>query len=155
MSEGGRLNGTEFIEWVKRKLADIGVENPTDRRVAGHLGITLQALRIWRGPKEVTARQMVVLLFRAKTGTVEKAQQQALRPILEFFKLNPSDSRGGSKAEIFSVRDENGKEHAYLRGLRDESEAHNGIYIFHESLGRALYVGKARQMNLWREITSA
>ena len=149
------MNGAEFIEGVKRKLADTGVENPTDRKIADHLGITLQALRNWRGRKEVTARQMVGLLFRTEKRAVEKAQQQALRPIVEFFKLNPSDSKGGVKAEIFSVRDDGGKDHPYLRGLRDELEAHHGIYIFHDSRGRALYVGKARRMNLWREIKSA
>jgi len=149
------MNGAEFIDGVKRKLADIGLNNPTDRQIADHLGITLQALRNWRERKEVTTRQMVGLLFRTEGRAVKRAQQEAIRPIVEFLKLTPSDSRSGAKTEIFSVRGDDGKEHPYLCGLRGELESHHGIYIFHDSRGRALYVGKARQTNLWQEIKNA
>lgn len=149
------MKGAEFIEGVKRKLEETGMENPTDREIADHLGITRHALRNWRGRKTITVRQMVGLLFRTERRAVEKAQKQAIRPIVEFFKLSPSDSSGGARTEIFSVREGDGKEHPYLRGLRNELEAHHGIYVFHDSRGRALYVGKARQTNLWGEIKSA
>lgn len=149
------MNGADFIEGVKRRLRDTGVVPATDRQIADHLGITLHALRNWRGRKTITVRQMVGLLFRTERRAVEKAQKQALRPIVEFFKLSPSVSSGGARTEIFSVREGDGKKDPYLRGLKDELETHHGIYVFHDSRGRALYVGKARQTNLWREIKRA
>ena len=74
---------------------------------------------------------------------------------MEFFKLAPTDSRNGARVEIFGVHNERGNEHPYLSGLRHELEQHRGIYIFHDSRGRALYAGKTRRQTLWREINNA
>lgn len=43
----------------------------------------------------------------------------------------------------------------YARGLRTELEESFGIYIFYDSRGQALYVGKARQQSIWKEINLA
>jgi hypothetical protein len=42
-----------------------------------------------------------------------------------------------------------------LVGLRDELESSNGVYVFFDSRGQALYVGKARKQSLWSEMTNA
>ena len=149
------MNGAEFIEAVKRKLADQSGEHVTDRRIANRLGITMQALRNWRRRKTLTVRQMVGLLFRSQTKAIEQAERQAIRPIVEFFKLTPTESRDGARTEIFGVREDDGEDHPYLLGLKNELIAHHGIYIFHDSRGRALYAGKARRQTLWHEINAA
>ncbi len=149
------MNGAEFIEGVKHKLTDVGSGNVTDRQIADHLGITVQALKNWRGRKTVTVRQMVGVLFRSRTNAVKQAERQAIRPIVEFFPLAPASSRDGARTEIFRVREGGGKDHPYLLGLKKELMAHHGIYIFYDSRGRALYAGKTRQRTLWREIKNA
>lgn len=149
------MNGREFIEGVKRKLADEVVGKVTDRRMAEHLGITVQALNNWRGRGAITVRQMTGVLFRTRRKAVQRAEQRAIRPIVEFFKLDPVELRDGARIEIFGVRENNATEHPYLRGLHDELDAYHGIYIFHDSRGCALYVGKTRQQSLWREINNA
>ncbi len=149
------MNGAEFIEAVRRKLADESREDVTDQRIAGHLGITMQALQNWRGRKTVTVRQMVGVLFKSQAKAIEQAERQAIRPIVEFFKLTPTESRDGARTEIFGVREDDGEDHPYLLGLKNELIAHHGIYIFHDSRGRALYAGKARRQTLWREINAA
>lgn len=149
------MNGAEFIEGVKRKLAVKGSGNVTDRQIADHLGISVQALKNWRGRKTVTVRQMVGVLFRSQTNAVKQAERQAIRPIVEFFPLAPASSRDGARTEIFRVREVGGKDHPYLLGLKDELMAHPGVYIFYDSRGRALYAGKARQRKLWQEINNA
>lgn len=149
------MDGAEFIEGVKRKLSDEGTGTITNRQIADHLGITVQALKNWRKRNAVTVRQMVGVLSKSRMKAVEQAEKQAIRPIVEFFKLTPTNSKGGVRTEIFGVRQGEGADHPYLRGLRNELEAHHGIYIFYDSRGRALYAGKARQQKLWREINNA
>jgi len=149
------MNGAKFIEGVKSKLERQGSANATDRQIADHLGITLTALTNWRRRDDVTVRQMVGLLFRTERKAVEQTHKQAIRPIVEFFRLDPTDSKQGAKTEIFGTRDDGGTDHPYLRGLRDELSNHHGIYVFHDSRGRALYVGQARRTSLWYEINNA
>ena len=149
------MNGAEFIEAVKRKLTDESGKDVTDRWIAERLGITMQALQNWRRRETVTVRQMVGVLFRSQMKAIEQAERQAIRPIVEFFKLTPTESRDGARTEIFGVRGDGGEDHPYLLGLKDELIAYHGIYIFHDSRGRALYAGKARRQNLWREINNA
>jgi hypothetical protein len=147
------MNGAEFIEGVRRKLKDDEKRDITDGHIADHLGITLQALSHWRNREVVTVRQMVGVLFRTKMKAVEHAEKKAIRPIVEFLKLDPT--KDGARTDIFDIRNGDGNEHPYLRGLRDELDAHHGIYVFHDSRGRALYSGKARRQTLWREINNA
>jgi hypothetical protein len=45
--------------------------------------------------------------------------------------------------------------HPYLAGLKRELEAHRGVYVFYDSRGRALYVGKTKSQSLWKEINLA
>jgi hypothetical protein len=152
------MNGEKFIEGLRRKLKERGIKG-TDRELAGHLGITVQGLYHWRNREEITVRQMVGLLERVEAAAEEKAkgrfESNAIRPIVEFFKLAPTDSRDSARVEIFRVRDGADNEHPYLKGLRGELEKYRGIYIFHDSRGRALYAGKTRRQTLWKEINSA
>jgi hypothetical protein len=39
--------------------------------------------------------------------------------------------------------------------LKDSLDGSHGIYIFYDSRGQALYVGKARQQSLWKEMNLA
>lgn len=149
------MNGAKFIEGVKHKLEDERPARVTDQQIADVLGVTVASLNNWRMRKAVTVRQMVGLLFRLQTKAGKRAESQAIRPIVEFFKLAPVKSTGGAKFEIFSVRENGRTEHPYLHGLRKELKDHKGVYIFHDSRGRALYAGKARQQTLWREINNA
>lgn len=75
--------------------------------------------------------------------------------IVEFFKLDTTDSVGGAFQEIFKEKSDDGILHKYYSGLRQELKDHNGIYIFFDSRGRAIYAGKAVQQKLWSEIKSA
>jgi hypothetical protein len=85
--------------------------------------------------------------------TAEKTLlQRAIRTIVEFFQIETAKSQGGNLPEIFSTWSEDGNQHPYLHGLRKELEKYNGIYIFYDSSGRAIYVGKAVKQTLWQGI---
>ena len=119
--------------------------------VAQRLGMTVQTLSNWGARDEVTANQMVALLMKVESAAAQRVQSGALRPIVEFFELDPTQVGTGENYGIFQAKVD-GIEHPYLSGLRKELEAHQGIYIFHDSRGRALYAGKARSQSLWKEI---
>jgi len=42
----------------------------------------------------------------------------------------------------------------YLQSLKDELDSHPGVYVFYDSRGRAIYIGKTRK-SLWKEMTNA
>ena len=149
------MRGNDFVDALKRKLQRDGGKPVTDASTAGFLGITPPALVNWRKRNSITSRQMAGLLFKIREAGSREAEREAIRPIVEFFPLSLPNSRGGGKKEIFSVRAGDGQEHTYLRGLREQLERFHGIYVFHDSRGRALYAGKARKLRLWNEIKNA
>ncbi len=149
------MRGKELLEGIRHKLQVKSDRPITDRALAAHLGLSVPALNNWQKRRTITIRQMVGLLFRLESKTVDRTERQAIRPIVEFFKLSPTESRDGARKEVFGIQDEEGREHPYLRGLRDELEQHRGIYVLHDSRGRALYAGKTKKQTLWSEINNA
>jgi hypothetical protein len=75
-----------------------------------------------------------------------------LRPIIEYFPINPVESAGGIKYELFATGKDDNPLHVQLRKCLSEAK---GVYIFYDSRGRALYVGKAKDQSLWHEIKNA
>jgi hypothetical protein len=148
------MRGTELIEALRRKLATEGKQYITDKVIADHLGITVQALYSWRKGEAVSVRQMVGLLYKTQRKAASTAETQAIKPIVEFFRIN-AVSKNGGRVDVFDTYGENEEQHPYRNGLRAELEKTYGIYIFHDSRGRALYVGKARSQTLWREVNNA
>ena len=145
------MKGAAFINNIRNRMERNLGKSPTDRAVAARLGMTVQSLSNWEARDDVSADQMAGLLLKVEAAAAERTQSGALRPIVEFFELAPAQVGSGQNFYIFQAK-ANGVEHPYLSGLRTELEAHHGIYIFHDSRGRALYAGKARSQSLWREI---
>lgn len=142
--------GTAIVQQLKRKL---GVA--TDRQLADKLGISLASVTGWKAREEITPLQVAGLLATAvNTAEVRAAmdvENSAIRPIVEYFPLNKCKSRGGARYELF----DSGNGHKYLNGLRAELAGSHGIYVFYDSRGHAIYVGKAREQKLWQEMNSA
>ncbi len=145
------MTGAQFIASIRKRMERELGKQPTNRAVAAKLGVTVQALSNWEARDEVTADQMAGLIFKVESVSANRTQLSALRPIVEFFELTPAQIGSGENYCIFQAKVD-GFEHPYLLGLRKELEAHHGIYIFHDSRGRALYAGKARSQSLWKEI---
>ena len=144
------MKGIEVIEALKRKL-----DLSTDRELSNRLGITGHAIHNWKVRRTVTARQVVGLLNRAIIASAKSTHSTAIRPLVEFFPIERCPSRQGARFEIFATRDGEGDVRPYYKGLRDELEGKHGEYIFFDSRGQAIYAGKARRQNLWKEIKLA
>ncbi|MDO8414780.1 MAG: hypothetical protein Q7S87_01065 [Agitococcus sp.] len=97
---------------------------------------------------------MLSAIQKAESIAIKNTEANAVKPIVEFFKLEKCLAPRGGKFELFSVEDD-GSVHLYLSGLRAELEKHHGVYVFSDSRGHAIYVGKARQQSLWKEMNLA
>jgi hypothetical protein len=75
--------------------------------------------------------------------------------VVEFFPITRHSAKKGSRVEVFTADEAQREKHPYLSGLKKELSSHKGIYIFFDSRGQALYVGKARRQHLWNEMTNA
>jgi hypothetical protein len=141
-----------------RLSRDLGRKTLTDKELASQLGIALPTMRIWkRGKRNVlTNRQIANLVIAVRKNAEKDVLRRAIIPVVEFFQqLEATRSRGGARWEIFSAVAGDGHPYPYLLGLRDELEKHSGVYIFYDSSGRAIYVGKAASRNLWDELNNA
>lgn len=144
------MKGQLVVSALKKKL-----RASTDRALAKRLDISEQAIRNWKKRRTVTARQLAGLVYAAGRAGASNLQANAIRPLVEFFRIEKCRSRHRAKYEIFSVEDDNGEDHPYRGGLKNELARHYGVYIFFDSRGQAIYTGKARKQNLFREITAA
>lgn len=77
-----------------------------------------------------------------------------IQPVVEFFPLEPTLSRGGVNLELFPTSGPANRHNRELREALDRPTA-RGIYVFYDTRGRALYVGKAARQSLWRESCNA
>jgi len=144
------MKGGSVISALMRKFK---VEN--DQDLAKRLGITVTAIRYWKIRKTITERQVAGLVYRACGAGASNMQENAIRPLAEFFRIDKCKTNRGANCEIFNIKAEDGVKHPYLEGLQDELKSHHGVYIFFDSRGHAIYTGKARQLNLWKEMNNA
>jgi hypothetical protein len=149
------MNGTDLLDEISRRIMKRrGTKTITDSVLAKEIGVTQPNLALWRN-KDVTPRQVVNLLERVKKRAVADTMAQTVRPIVEFFQIDPAESKQGAKWELFSISDGNGRDHPFLAGLKARLDSLHGIYVFHDSRGRAIYAGKAQRLSLWTEMNNA
>jgi predicted transcriptional regulator len=142
---------TEIANRIKKRKR---TKTLTDAALAEELGVTQPALSNYKG-KQLTPRQVVNLMEKFAKEARSRLIDEAVGPIVEFFDLKPVETKQGKSWQIFSTKDNNGGVHPYLVGLRERLERAHGIYVFHDSRGRAIYAGKARRLSLWVEMNKA
>lgn len=127
----------------------------TDQALARRLGITVTAIKNWKKRKEITERQIAGLVHSACSTGARDMQDNAIRPLVEFFRIDKCETKSGANCELFSTKTEDGEIHPYLQGLQIELKKYHGVYIFFDSRGHAIYTGKARLLSLWKEMNNA
>lgn len=144
------MKGSVVIAAVKRKLRVL-----TDKAVAQKLGMSIPSIREWKKRLSVTPRQLAELIYRANRAGATNFQDTVIRPLVEFYPIERTESRQRAYYELFSTKEADGKQHPYRAGLQAELADHHGIYVFFDSRGQAIYAGKARRLSLWKEMNSA
>jgi hypothetical protein len=148
------LKGKAFVAALRRKFIPT-IRGPSLVRqgLAAKLGCSAQAIYNWQSnDRKLGAAQVVNLVAKTIATAEQRAQQGAIRPIVEFFDLDAEESKRKKRMELFSS--DVAKEHPYLKGLKAELKRAKGVYIFYNSSGEALYAGQARERSLWDEMKS-
>ena len=144
------MQGTDLIEALKTAL-----HKNTNRELAPYLGITEARIsQLYQQRKNLSARQIVSLIRHthevAQREAREQAFQTAISPLVEFYPIDLTLSRRAANWELFDANSS-----TYAAGLRDSLEEHHGIYVFFDSRGKSIYVGKAKRQTLWAEMKSS
>ncbi|NHH79516.1 hypothetical protein DRA46_01584 [Burkholderia gladioli] len=138
---------TEAIASLRDKF-DVG----TNGRFSHELGISAGTVSNWL-KYGLTGRKLSDGLLKARQRAVKTAHECAIAPVVEYFQLSASRRSANGTAELFPTRAPDTTK--ALLGLKRALEESHGIYIFYDSRGRSLYVGKAQRQSLWKEMNLA
>lgn len=139
------MDGKKLIEVLKQKF-----EASTDVDLANAAGISVATINSWKSNSaELTPRQIGNLVTKARKQEARSSISSAIQPIVEYYEISHSDSDRGANLELFPSKNGKGQK------IRKELESSNGIYIFYNSQCRAIYLGKAKKQNLWKEMNNA
>jgi hypothetical protein len=146
------MKASEFVEDLRKKFSD-EYNSDGDRGIAGRLGISFQTLQNWsKSDSELAAFQITNAFLKAQDAAVAEAQYDTIKPIVEFYRIECSDSKQGAKYELLPLQ----KDASTIQnGVRQELLQRSGLYIFYDTRGKALYAGKAKTQSLWKEMNLA
>lgn len=144
------MKGKEVINELKKKF-----RVNTDAALTDMLGMSVPAIQKWKARPQCTLRQLAGLVHAASVSGARRLCDNAIRPLVEFFEINLSNSKQQASYELFGTTDRDGDSHRYLDGLKDELNSKCGVYLFFDSRGQAIYAGKARRQTLWKEMNIA
>ncbi len=134
------MKAAELIEALSRKLG-----TTSQSELADVLGVTVGTLINWKNRNEdLSALQVASALAKSRSAAVRKSQFETIQPIVEFYSIDRCESAQSASWLVFNG---GASANLYAKGLRDALRESHGIYIFYDSRGRALYVGKAREQD--------
>jgi len=137
-----------LVEIIKAKA-----KITTDQDLCRYLGVTQPALISWKNKNKTVDEKLIAQLIRkSRQSATEASHIDTITPIVEFFPVTPVPTIHNKKYQIFKSDNSATR---YKKELKDRLASSHGIYVFHDSRGRALYAGKARKTKLWNEINNA
>ncbi len=78
-----------------------------------------------------------------------------IEPIIEYLEIDPKEGAKGGNWQLFGVEHNEYYNNHYYEEVRRILLESAGIYIFYDSMGRAIYVGKTERQSLWHEAIGA
>jgi transposase len=142
------MKATDLMDALAKKL-----KTNSQAELASVLGVSVGTLINWKNRDEdLSPLQVASALAKSQSAAVQRAQHETIQPIVEFYRIEKCLTKREANWQVF-----NGGAGAnlYAQGLKAELDESYGIYIFYDSRGRALYVGKACEQSIWREMNSA
>lgn len=144
------LNSAELLRHLTRKMGSV-----SDDELAELLGMKKVALiHLRKETTKLTALQVANALAKAHSAATAHVHTHAIKPIVEFFPINPvSVGRLKKQLAVFRPTTDAGKHYGglYLELLKAKS----GLYVFYDTRGRALYAGQTKKQNIWKEMNLA
>lgn len=124
----------------------------SDEELAERIGVPLSQIKGWKKREDITETIVANLIVKAVERGGEIALKDSIKPIVEFFPINITESKRSGKFEILTSDSD---EDVYEVQMKNYLKKHNGIYLFYNSTGHVIYVGKAQKQSLWAEMNSA
>lgn len=142
------MNSKELIDELRLKN-----NSPHNKHLSEVLGVSYATVQKWSNePRELTAKQVVSLIEKISNQSVFKAHSYSIKPIVEYYPIEVVESKQGTHWELFDSDTSGNKRQEdikkYLRSCC-------GVYVFYDSRGEALYIGKAKDQSLWDEMKNA
>jgi len=142
------MRANDLILALSKKLG-----TTSQSELAAVLGVTVGTLINWKNRDEdLSATQVAAALSKSRSAAVQKAQLETIQPIVEFYPISRCAS---SRNASWLVFDGSKNANQYAQGLKNALADSYGVYIFYDSRGQALYVGKAREQTIWKEMNLA
>ena len=138
------LNSKRIIDKLKSKL-----KADTNRELAHLLGEGEGKIAKWNGGARISEEIIANLVCKAFVAGQRRAFRSAIVPIVEFYPINYVESKQGANWEILPT---DKKKNPRESKLKDVLRASQGIYVFYNSEGKVLYVGKTENRNIWSEM---
>jgi len=141
------MHPTELFEELKKHY---GVTSDADISII--LGLTSGRISQLRTrPGNLTARQIVSFIQKAAANERSAVLSNGIKPIVELYPIKRISSKRDVKWESLPTGPDNPRN----RKMRSHLESVQGIYIFYDSQGCAIYAGKTERQNIWKEMTNA
>jgi DNA-binding transcriptional regulator YiaG len=146
-NSGTPMKANELLRALEKSLK---TESQSD--LADALGVTVTTLSNWKRQDAALApSQIANAIAKSRKAAIKRSQLNTIWPIVELFPVQRYKPRGKS----WQVFDAGKTSSRYCIGLKERLTESSGIYIFYDTRGRALYVGKAKDQMLWNEINLA
>ena len=93
-----RLTGADVVTALKRAF-----RAKTDQQLTAFLGNTAHALVDWKRRPSVSARQVAGIVRSAHRAGAKALQTRAVRPLVEFFRIDRCKSQRSKTFALFSI----------------------------------------------------
>ena len=142
------MKAEQLIDALKKRF-----QVSTDSALTKRLGVTAATLNNWRnGKSNITPTKLANFIYRTVTKCEKEARLFSICPIVEYYRIEPTESARGAKWEVLGTKSKTNKRNIKIKTYLEQA---NGIYIFYDSQCKALYVGKAKDQNIWTEMNNA
>lgn len=139
------MNAKKLLKEIKLKL-----KMRTDRQLTSAIGITQPTLIHWRNERvNLTIKQVSAIIVKAIKRGECNARKYSIKPIIEYYPIKVTESKHGEKKEIINISGIREKK------IKETLSKEHGIYVFYNSQCNAIYIGKAKKLNLWGEMKNA
>lgn len=156
------------IKLIGKLKQHFGVTNGTNTALANCLGANSQKRKSWNAklsgwktnPEPLSDTEILNLLKDIREADAkehkEKICAEFINTIVEYFPIKKVESKGRKNYEISSPNTDDHMKQKW-DDLREKLEnTKSGIYIFYDSSGRAIYVGKtSAKSSLWARMKSS
>ena len=137
------MQGSELCDVL---IAQLNLKN--DSALATALGLSPGRISQVRGSKKsLTEKQVAKLFGKALIHKVGDEFVNAVTPLVEFFEIELTKTSHAKKWLPFDVKKE--------RELWNKLKESQGIYVFYNSEGEVIYLGKTRSQTLFEEMKNA